>query len=295
MVAQKCLEGEYYVTLSLMPYMISKIRDDLSAIVYDEDEDPTIVSLARRMLQEHNTHWGSGIPGTVWLEAGTIGPRNRPKGYPKAALFAAALDPRTKNLAGIPEPDRKHIWDHILIMMIEVAAGGDPAPADPVPPGNQVPVDPVPPGDHVPAGPVPAATLSYSQKRRKRESALFDGIGGVRDQNQPVIRSRMAVEFALYKSEAHIPVFVDGVVQKNCMEWWKCKHTSYPTVWKLARKYLCIPATSAPSERVFSTAGLTVVKNRNRLSGDMCDAQVFLHDYYPFIRLREERKRAKLP
>ncbi|KAL5457250.1 hypothetical protein EMCRGX_G034497 [Ephydatia muelleri] len=36
--------------------------------------------------------------------------------------------------------------------------------------------------------------------------------------------------------------------------WWRSHETYFPTIAKLARKYLCIPASTAPSERVFSTA-----------------------------------------
>ena len=38
------------------------------------------------------------------------------------------------------------------------------------------------------------------------------------------------------------------------MTWWKCHETSFPIISKLARKYLVIPASTAPSQRVFSTA-----------------------------------------
>jgi hypothetical protein len=35
------------------------------------------------------------------------------------------------------------------------------------------------------------------------------------------------------------------------LEWWNVNQAKIPLVANLARRYLCIPATSAPSERVF--------------------------------------------
>jgi len=37
------------------------------------------------------------------------------------------------------------------------------------------------------------------------------------------------------------------------LEWWKANATRYPRIERLAAKLFCIPATSCPSERVFST------------------------------------------
>ncbi|XP_060776792.1 E3 SUMO-protein ligase ZBED1-like [Neoarius graeffei] len=43
--------------------------------------------------------------------------------------------------------------------------------------------------------------------------------------------------------------------ETNPLEWWKTHCTAYPRVSLLAKRYLCIPATSSPSERAFSTGG----------------------------------------
>ena len=48
-------------------------------------------------------------------------------------------------------------------------------------------------------------------------------------------------------------------------------------------KYLVIPAISAPSERVFSTAGLTTASERSRLCPANAAELVFLHDVIPAI------------
>ena len=48
-------------------------------------------------------------------------------------------------------------------------------------------------------------------------------------------------------------------------------------------KILCIPATSAPVERLFSTAGLTIANDRARLLPDLAEDIIFLHDVWPVI------------
>ena len=47
---------------------------------------------------------------------------------------------------------------------------------------------------------------------------------------------------------------------------------------QLAIRILCIPATSAPAERVFSVAGLTIAKNRARLAPETANELIFLHE-----------------
>ncbi|KAK0144041.1 Zinc finger BED domain-containing protein 1 [Merluccius polli] len=60
------------------------------------------------------------------------------------------------------------------------------------------------------------------------------------------------------------------------LDWWRCHQTNFPRIAKLARQYLCIPATSAPSERTFSTGGNIVTCHRAALKPDAVDRLVFL-------------------
>lgn len=60
------------------------------------------------------------------------------------------------------------------------------------------------------------------------------------------------------------------------LEWWKRNEVHFPLVAKLARKYLCIPATSSPSERAFSASGNIVSCQRSALKPARVDQLVFL-------------------
>lgn len=64
--------------------------------------------------------------------------------------------------------------------------------------------------------------------------------------------------------------------ETNPLAWWKTHSTSYPRVSFLAKRYLCIPATSSPSERAFSTSGNIVSCHRAALKPDVVDRLVFL-------------------
>ena len=52
--------------------------------------------------------------------------------------------------------------------------------------------------------------------------------------------------------------------EKNSLDLWRAKKEEYPTLARLARKYLCVPGTSTQAERVFSWMGWLL--NRRRLS-----------------------------
>ncbi|KAL7824411.1 hypothetical protein SRHO_G00294770 [Serrasalmus rhombeus] len=60
------------------------------------------------------------------------------------------------------------------------------------------------------------------------------------------------------------------------LKWWKEHEVAYPALSCLAKKYLCVPATSSPSERIFSCSGNIVTCLRASLKPPTVDRLVFL-------------------
>uniref|UniRef100_A0A7S3PTX0 HAT C-terminal dimerisation domain-containing protein n=1 Tax=Chaetoceros debilis TaxID=122233 RepID=A0A7S3PTX0_9STRA len=67
------------------------------------------------------------------------------------------------------------------------------------------------------------------------------------------------------------------------LQWWKQNHREYPNIWMLAKRILSVPATSAPSERVFSVASLIATKKRGSLKPDNVNMLVFLKENFDLI------------
>ena len=90
-------------------------------------------------------------------------------------------------------------------------------------------------------------------------------------------------EVLRYRSEAAIPVDQDP------LKWWAVHKNLYPNMSRIARKYLCIVATSVPSEQLFSTAGNIVSEKRACLLPENVNKLVFLHANLPPLQLDYKR------
>lgn len=113
-------------------------------------------------------------------------------------------------------------------------------------------------------------------KRRKLDS-LLDTIVKKKeenkqaDENNRVSMASLEQEIANYTREPVLP-------REQCpLEYWMHRQNLYPLLSEYARTYLCIPATSAPCERLFSKAGELVSKRRGALAEDSVEDLLFLH------------------
>jgi len=80
-------------------------------------------------------------------------------------------------------------------------------------------------------------------------------------------------ELSMYQLEHYEP-------NQNVLQLWKERQIKMPMMAKLAMRIFAIPATSAGSERAFSTSGRVIEERRTCLKGDTVESILFLNDYY---------------
>eukprot|EP00117_Sycon_ciliatum_P037803 scpid87563/ scgid28199/ len=81
---------------------------------------------------------------------------------------------------------------------------------------------------------------------------------------------QMKKEVEAYFSETPAPSSTDP------LQWWRLNECRFPHIAEIAKAVLCTPATSVPSERVFSAVGHIVSKRRAGFSEENVEALIFL-------------------
>ncbi len=88
--------------------------------------------------------------------------------------------------------------------------------------------------------------------------------------------ARMFENNAIHVDEVASYLALPKIHHDDCpLIWWKTNKTRFPVLSKLAKKYLAVPATSTPSERLFSEAGNVMTIKRTQLAPNMLENLVF--------------------
>jgi len=88
--------------------------------------------------------------------------------------------------------------------------------------------------------------------------------------------ARMFENNAIHIDEVASYLALPKIHHDECpLMWWKTNKTRFPILSKLAKKYLAVPATSTPSERLFSEAGNVMTIKRTQLAPNMLENLVF--------------------
>ncbi len=148
----------------------------------------------------------------------------------KLLTKAALLDPRFKSLKFLPESERK-----TTIAELESDF------------------------DLISSNAKCSSATEPAAKRKKGEFKLMELIGELaqpaKDSEVPISRKeQLGTEVSRYIGEESTSL--------SPLEWWGANKTRYPMLSQLAARYLSIPATSVPCERVFSIAGHIVNEKR---------------------------------
>ncbi|XP_057689438.1 E3 SUMO-protein ligase ZBED1-like [Corythoichthys intestinalis] len=109
-------------------------------------------------------------------------------------------------------------------------------------------------------------------KRPKRSLGSFFKESEVLPWTTSVLSCQQAIEGELKSYLVSPAQDSDG----NPLQWWREHHAHFPSLSKIAKKYLCVPATSSPPERVFNSGGNIVTCFKSCLKPEMVNMLVFL-------------------
>ena len=85
------------------------------------------------------------------------------------------------------------------------------------------------------------------------------------DAEREMRRALVEAEPMAYRAHASVPWNKKSPQYEDPISWWRNNEAKYPNIAKVAKKYLGIPASSAPSERVFSRAAIILKRQMARL------------------------------
>jgi len=71
----------------------------------------------------------------------------------------------------------------------------------------------------------------------------------------------------------------------DVLGWWKAQKCTFPLLAECAREYHCIPASSAPSERLFSRSGNLITQNRNSLNPKNVHMLLYLQEHLEKVKI----------
>ncbi len=288
MFAQKVLEGNKYVTSSLVAHIVHSVRRDMDNMLSRNNPvnlNPSVRTLVHRMKLKFNEIFGSATE--IFHESVMRGKRNRQIGLHKALLFAHVLDPRFKHgPAGADRENKQKLWGCLLEeaittttknVLAEVRAAATVTMTATLTDGE-------------PQSPSTNTLFSSSSEDkgspglgRHSDAYLPDVEDMVPNSDRSACESRCKDEVARYR---HLPSQA-MITDFDVLAWWEDKAKDFPILWQLAEVYLAIPATAASSERAFSLSGNIVTIKRCSLNPRFVEASHMLHENYWV--LEEER------
>ena len=115
--------------------------------------------------------------------------------------------------------------------------------------------------------------LSSFDGNSSAEKSIFDYDDDVIDETQLIESDTVKIEIRHYRS---LTMSAEVKDKCNLLDWWQNNKAKFPCLFKTAQAYLHIPATSVPSERIFSLAGYIVCDRRSKILATNVNKSIFL-------------------
>ena len=160
-----------------------------------------------------------------------INSRDTESGTVRLLKLASLLDPRFKSKY-IGESSLDEIKDEVLLEASELATPQQPP--------------------NLASTPIPNSEPSAKKRKKKTTLGSFFKENEVQDEDETLSQSleqKTKRELETYLSAPRIDM------EAEPLAWWRDNFQVFPLLSKLAKKYLCVCATSSPSERLFSSSG----------------------------------------
>ncbi|KAI4799905.1 hypothetical protein KUCAC02_016443 [Chaenocephalus aceratus] len=232
------LSGEAYVTVSVLPPLVKGLQKSTQKAF----ESAPIATFQTAAAADIASRWKVE---TTYDEDGK-----------NVCIFAAALDPRFRKLKFLSTDDILKVKNKLQTLALDARRVR--VSEEPDSPSGQL--------DHS-RGQKPKSVLDTLLGSDDDEEEEMEDDDPAHDQREDAVRN----EVLLYFGGKAIPK------DKNPLQWWKENETKFPSLAVVARSYLAAPATSTPSERLFSAAGNIVSKKRASLTKEHVDMLTFLH------------------
>ncbi len=212
--------------------------------------------------------------------------------------MATFLDPRFKNLGFATDQQRAYVHGRVAAAGLQLqeedkksaapaaAAAAAAAAASAAAAVAAAAVAPAAAAAAVAAGPAPVAA---AVTRRFSHCSVLPASALVRAAAPEVKVATIQEELHAYLLEPQIPYQDMEEKIVDPLPWWKEHERRFPILARLARRFLCTPATSVPSEHLFSVCGNIVTQKRASLTPSSVGLLAFLTENCDLFGGRRKR------
>ena len=293
---QRILEGEKYVTGSLAAVAIYKIREAYVETT-ESDAEPAVIDLTNILLKDFDERYSPAENGKVkYSREDLTGCRNHYIGLHQYFFFASFLDPR------------------VLPMLCKTTMDGDDIVAEPIMTDDDFAMlkedildamvekqkvmneknKKTKPSDQDKAAASSTAQANPKKVQPKHTLKARRMLRGLNTKPKPAtndladneLRNDCLAQLNRYLKEAKegaCPLLDENGEFGDPLGWWKANAYKYDIVALVARKHLPVPATSAPSERIWSRAAQILSLRRARLKELLVSRMMFVRENLRFL------------